>query len=75
MPMDYDVIVVGSGFGGSVSALRLGRKRIPRGGARKGPPVRHRGFPVHQLASEKKHLAAPNSAFYGIQMPHLPADT
>jgi len=28
----YDVLIVGSGFGGSLAALRLKRERLPGGG-------------------------------------------
>ncbi|MCZ7669402.1 MAG: hypothetical protein M5U34_20595 [Chloroflexi bacterium] len=35
----FDYVVVGSGFGGSVSAMRLSEKRIPRSGFRTGQTV------------------------------------
>ena len=40
--MDYDWLVIGSGFGGSVSALRLREKGYSVGRARVRPPVRRR---------------------------------
>ena len=39
-PYDYDWIVIGSGFGGAVSALRLSREGLSRRGDRAGPPLR-----------------------------------
>ena len=48
--MRYDVVVIGSGFGGSVAALRLVEKGYSVAGARGRPPVRRRRVPAHVLA-------------------------
>ena len=42
---DYDVIVIGSGFGGSVSALRLTEKGYRVGVLEAGPPLEPADFP------------------------------
>ncbi len=47
---DYDVIVIGSGFGGSVTALRL-TEGLPRRRSRIRTAVESRGFPEVQLES------------------------
>ncbi|WP_125262114.1 GMC family oxidoreductase N-terminal domain-containing protein [Streptomyces alboflavus] len=67
---DYDVIVVGSGFGGSVSALRLTEK-----GYRVGVLEAGRRFTRGQLPKNswdiKNYLWAPALGLYGIQRIHL----
>ncbi|MFF2650988.1 GMC oxidoreductase [Streptomyces sp. NPDC058045] len=76
MPMDtagaydYDVIVIGSGFGGSVSALRLTEK-----GYRVGVLEAGRRFTRETLPRTswdlKNYLWAPALGLYGIQRIHL----
>ncbi|MDQ0941328.1 GMC oxidoreductase [Streptomyces sp. V1I1] len=67
---DYDVIVVGSGFGGSVSALRLTEK-----GYRVGVMEAGRRFTRETLPRNswdiKNYLWAPALGLYGIQRVHL----
>ncbi|MFH8989028.1 GMC family oxidoreductase N-terminal domain-containing protein [Streptomyces sp. NPDC017940] len=67
---DYDVLVVGSGFGGSVSALRLTEK-----GYRVGVLEAGRRFTRAQLPRNswdiKNYLWAPALGLYGIQRIHL----
>ncbi|MFI6642238.1 GMC family oxidoreductase N-terminal domain-containing protein [Streptomyces sp. NPDC050504] len=67
---DYDVIVVGSGFGGSVSALRLTEK-----GYRVGVLEAGRRFTRATLPKTswdlKSYLWAPALGLYGIQRVHL----
>jgi cholesterol oxidase len=67
---DYDVLVVGSGFGGSVSALRLTEK-----GYRVGVLEAGRRFTRETLPKNywdlKKYLWAPALGLYGIQRIHL----
>ncbi|MGW0080449.1 GMC family oxidoreductase N-terminal domain-containing protein [Streptomyces sp. NPDC003393] len=67
---DYDVIVVGSGFGGSVSALRLTEK-----GYRVGVLEAGRRFTRDTLPKNswdlKNYLWAPKLGLYGIQRIHL----
>ncbi|MEV6112260.1 GMC family oxidoreductase [Streptomyces sp. NPDC052109] len=67
---DYDVIVVGSGFGGSVSALRLTEK-----GYRVGVLEAGRRFTRDTLPKNswdlKNYLWAPKLGMYGIQRIHL----
>ncbi|KAF4410642.1 MULTISPECIES: GMC oxidoreductase [Streptomyces] len=67
---DYDVIVVGSGFGGSVSALRLTEK-----GYRVGVLEAGRRFTRDTLPKNswdlKNFLWAPALGLYGIQRIHL----
>jgi cholesterol oxidase len=67
---DYDVIVVGSGFGGSVTALRLTEK-----GYRVGVLEAGRRFARHELPKNswdlKNFLWAPALGLYGIQRIHL----
>ena len=46
---DFDFIVVGSGFGGSVSALRLTREGLPRRRDGDGPPLDAENLPQTQL--------------------------
>lgn len=67
---DYDVIVVGSGFGGAVSALRLTEK-----GYRVGVLEAGRRFTPGTLPKNswdiKNYLWAPALGLFGIQRVHL----
>ncbi|WP_175410767.1 GMC oxidoreductase [Streptomyces sp. TRM64462] len=67
---DYDVIVIGSGFGGSVSALRLTEK-----GYRVGVLEAGRRFTPETLPKTswdlKNYLWAPALGLYGLQRVHL----
>ncbi|WP_413758669.1 GMC oxidoreductase [Streptomyces sp. MMBL 11-3] len=67
---DYDVIVVGSGFGGSVTALRLTEK-----GYRVGVLEAGRRFTPDTLPKNswdlKNYLWAPKLGMYGLQRIHL----
>ncbi|MFE9806758.1 GMC oxidoreductase [Streptomyces sp. NPDC005548] len=66
---DYDVIVVGSGFGGSVTALRLTEK-----GYRVGVLEAGRRFTADSLPKNswdvRNYLWAPRLGLYGIQRIH-----
>jgi cholesterol oxidase len=70
MEPDYDVLVIGSGFGGSVSALRLTEK-----GYRVGVLEAGRRFADEEFAKTswnlRKFLWAPRLGLYGIQRIHL----
>ena len=70
MQPDYDVLVIGSGFGGSVSALRLTEK-----GYRVGVLEAGRRFTDADFAKTswdlRKFLWAPQLGMYGIQRIHL----
>lgn len=67
--VDYDVIVVGSGFGGSVAALRLAEK-----GYRVHVLEAGRRFADHELAKTswdlRRYLWAPKLGCFGIQRIH-----
>ncbi|QNP70698.1 GMC family oxidoreductase [Streptomyces roseirectus] len=69
-PYDYDVLVVGSGFGGSVTALRLTEK-----GYRVGVLEAGRRFGRELLPKNswdlRNYLWAPRLGLYGIQRIHL----
>jgi len=71
--VDYDVLVIGSGFGGSVAALRLTEK-----GYRVGVLEAGRRFTDSELAvtswQVRKFLWAPALGCYGIQRIHLLRD-
>ena len=70
MDVDYDVVVIGSGFGGSVAALRLTEKgyrvAVLEAGSR---------FADHEFAKTswdlRKYLWAPAIGCFGIQRIHL----
>jgi cholesterol oxidase len=70
MKPDYDVLIIGSGFGGSVSALRLTEK-----GYRVGVLEAGRRFNDEDFAKTswnlRKFLWAPKLGMYGIQRIHL----
>jgi cholesterol oxidase len=70
MQPDYDVLIIGSGFGGSVSALRLTEK-----GYRVGVLEAGRRFADDEFAKNSWHLReflwAPRLGCYGIQRIHL----
>ena len=70
MKPDYDVLIIGSGFGGSVSALRLTEK-----GYRVGVLEAGRRFADDEFAKTswnlRKFLWAPQFGMYGIQRIHL----
>ena len=69
MKPDYDVLIIGSGFGGSVSALRLTEK-----GYRVGVLEAGRRFSDEEFAKTswdlRKFLWAPKLGCYGIQRIH-----
>ena len=70
MAPDYDVLIIGSGFGGSVTALRLTEK-----GYRVGVLEAGRRYEDHEFATTswnlRKFLWAPWLGMYGIQRIHL----
>jgi cholesterol oxidase len=67
---DYDVIVVGSGFGGSVSALRLTEKGYRVGVLEAGRRFTRETLPKNSW-DLKNYLWAPKLGLYGIQRIHL----
>lgn len=67
---DYDVIVVGSGFGGSVSALRLTEKGYRVGVLEAGRRFTRDSLPKNSW-DLKNYLWAPKLGMYGIQRIHL----
>ncbi|POX54629.1 GMC family oxidoreductase N-terminal domain-containing protein [Streptomyces sp. Ru72] len=67
---DYDVIVVGSGFGGSVSALRLTEKGYRVGVLEAGRRFTRETLPKNSW-DLKNYLWAPALGMYGIQRIHL----
>ncbi|MFC8126151.1 GMC oxidoreductase [Streptomyces sp. NPDC057302] len=67
---DYDVIVVGSGFGGSVSALRLTEKGYRVGVLEAGRRFTRETLPKNSW-DLKNYLWAPALGLYGIQRIHL----
>ncbi|MEU0003133.1 GMC family oxidoreductase [Streptomyces sp. NPDC006314] len=67
---DYDVIVVGSGFGGSVSALRLTEKGYKVGVLEAGRRFTRAGLPKNSW-DLKNYLWAPRLGMFGIQRIHL----
>ncbi|MFG3259596.1 GMC oxidoreductase [Streptomyces sp. NPDC048172] len=70
---DYDVIVVGSGFGGAVSALRLTEKGYRVGVLEAGRRFRREELPTSSWAL-RDYLWAPALGLYGIQRVHLMAN-
>ncbi|MCX4972037.1 GMC oxidoreductase [Streptomyces sp. NBC_00620] len=67
---DYDVIVVGSGFGGSVTALRLTEKGYRVGVLEAGRRFTRGSLPKNSW-DLKNYLWAPRLGMYGIQRIHL----
>ncbi|MFD8817173.1 GMC family oxidoreductase N-terminal domain-containing protein [Streptomyces sp. NPDC059627] len=67
---DYDVIVVGSGFGGSVTALRLTEKGYRVGVLEAGRRFTRESLPKNSW-DIKNYLWAPQLGCYGIQRIHL----
>ncbi|MET7852138.1 GMC family oxidoreductase [Streptomyces avermitilis] len=67
---DYDVIVVGSGFGGSVTALRLTEKGYRVGVLEAGRRFTRESLPKNSW-DIKNYLWAPRLGMYGIQRIHL----
>ena len=65
-PIDYDVLVVGSGFGGSVTALRLTEKGYRVGVLEAGARFDDDDFPATSC-DVKRYLFAPALGCYGIQ--------
>jgi len=63
----YDYIIVGSGFGGSVAALRLAEKGYRVAVLEKGRRYRTQDFPPTNW-NLRKYLWLPRLGLYGIQM-------
>lgn len=64
---DYDYIVIGSGFGGSVSALRLAQKGYSVGVLEKGKHWKTEDFPKTNW-NVRKYLWLPKLGCHGYQM-------
>ncbi|TSD98108.1 GMC family oxidoreductase [Skermania sp. ID1734] len=71
--LDYDVIVVGSGFGGSVSALRLAEKGYRVAVLEAGRRFTDEDFPKTSW-DIRRFIWAPKLGLYGIQRIHLLRD-
>ncbi|KUO12038.1 GMC family oxidoreductase N-terminal domain-containing protein [Streptomyces sp. DSM 15324] len=67
---DYDVLVVGSGFGGSVTALRLTEKGYTVGVLEAGRRFTRENLPKNSW-DLRNYLWAPKLGCYGIQRIHL----
>src|SRR6476661_3915112 len=70
MQPDYDVLIIGSGFGGSVSALRLTEKGYRVGVLEAGPRYADDEF-AKTSWNLRKFLWMPKLGCYGIQRIHL----
>jgi cholesterol oxidase len=66
MSTDFDVLVIGSGFGGSVTALRLTEKGYRVGVLEAGARFADEDFPETSF-DVKKYLFRPEAGCYGIQ--------
>ena len=69
-PHDYDVLVIGSGFGGSVSALRLTEKGYRVGVLEAGSRFEDADYPRTSW-NARKFLWAPKLGCKGIQRIHM----
>jgi len=72
-PDDYDVLVIGSGFGGSVTALRLTEKGYRVGVLEAGRRFEDADYPRTSW-DVRKFLWAPKLGCHGIQRIHLLRD-
>src|ERR1700758_1133008 len=70
MKPDYDVLIIGSGFGGSVTALRLTEKGYRVGVLEAGPRDEDHDF-AKTSWNLRRVLWAPRLGMYGIQRIHL----
>lgn len=73
MAVDYDVVVIGSGFGGSVSALRLTEKGYRVGVLEAGRRFEDSEFPKNSM-DVRNFLWAPKLGRTGIQRIHVLPD-